>query len=177
MKKYIAILTLIATLFVLTACGSSKSNGEDLSKKDSKDSKVIENMSSDSTDKESNEEKSKQDNEEYNKKFREYMGVEDKIKGGIEKNLKDKHEGYIINYIDSKAIVSDETITVEVNVKTIQSTTVGEMTVIRNEISQEVDKFATYKKLKIKLKYNDEDAGEYTFTADNGWDKDVTPIK
>lgn len=160
MKRYLAILTLITTLFVLTSCTSSKPEVEDVKKNDSK---VVE--------------QSKEGNEEYNKKFKEYMGVDDKIKSGIEKNLKDKHEGYVINYISSKAVVSDETITVEVNVKTTEGTTVGEMTAIRNEISQEVDKVASYKKLKIKLKYNNKDAGEYTFITDSGWDKNVAPIE
>lgn len=174
MKRYLAILTLITTMFILTSCRGSKPIVEEVSKNDSK---IIEKSLSDTNEEESKEEKPKQDNEEYDKKFREYMGISDKVKSGIEKNLKNKHEGYVINYIDSTATASDETITIEVNVKTNESTTVGELTAIRNEISQEVDKVASYKKLKIKLKYNDKDAGEYIFTMDDGWDKDVTPIK
>lgn len=87
--------------------------------------------------------------------------------------MKNKHEECTIKseVVDSDA--ANKKVIVDVNVITLKDITVGEMTTIRNEVAQEVQKVIVCNTIEINLKLNSEDKGTYKFTTDNGWNKNV----
>ena len=100
---------------------------------------------------------------------------EEHIRELIKFNLKNKYEECTIKseVIDSDAV--NKKVIVDVNVITFKDITVGEMTTIRNEVAQEVQRVIVCNIIEINLKLNSEDKGTYKFTVDNGWDKNVEP--
>lgn len=120
-------------------------------------------------------EKSEEKAEESYNKIIEYMNAKDKIQDNLDNNLKNKYEECTIKteVIDSDAV--NKKVIVDVNVITFKDITVGEMTTIRNEVAQEVQRVIVCNIIEIKLKLNSEDKGTYTFTLDNGWDKSIEP--
>ncbi|EPY2275475.1 hypothetical protein ACXAT3_000153 [Clostridium sporogenes] len=113
--------------------------------------------------------------EDFNNKVKEYMEAKDKIQDDLNKNLKNKHDGYIIESKVKDADSTQEKIMIETNILTTKDITVGQMTSIRNEISQEVDNVIKANMLEINLKLNNEDKGTYTFILNKGWDKQIQP--
>lgn len=118
-------------------------------------------------------EKSEKKAEESYNEITEYMNAKDKIQDNLDNNLKNKHEECTIksevielDRVNEKAIVN-------VNVITFKDITVGEMTTIRNEVAQEVQRVIVCNTIEINLKLNNEDKGKYKFTIDSGWDKNV----
>lgn len=112
---------------------------------------------------------------EFNSKVGEYMVAKDEIQERLNNNLENKHDGYII---ESKAVDADsvnEKITIDADIITSNDITVGQMTAIRNEIAQEVDEVIEKCSIEINMKLNEEDKGTYTFTAGDGWDKQIEP--
>lgn len=120
-------------------------------------------------------EKSEEKAEESYNEIIEYMNAKDKIQSNLDSNLKNKHEECTIKseVVDSNA--TNKKIIIDVNVITFKDITVGEMTTIRNEVAQEVQKVIVYNAIEINLKLNSEDKGTYEFTVENGWDKNVEP--
>lgn len=118
-------------------------------------------------------EKSEEKAEESYNEITEYMNAKDKIQDNLDSNLKNKHEECTIKseVIDSDA--ANKKVIVDVNVITFKDITVGEMTTIRNEVAQEVQRVIVCNTIEINLKLNSEDKGTYKFTTDNGWDKNV----
>lgn len=118
-------------------------------------------------------EKSEEKAEESYNEIIEYMNAKDKIQDNLDSNLKNKHEECTIKseVIDSDA--ANKKVIVDVNVITFKDITVGEMTTIRNEVAQEVQRVIVCNTIEINLKLNSEDKGTYKFTTDNGWDKNV----
>ncbi len=120
---------------------------------------------------ESIEKKAKESNNEVKK----YMEAKDKIQDNLDNNLKNQYNELVV---ESKVIDSDslkKKITIDVNVVTFKSVTVGQMTTIRNKVAQEVIKIIECDTVEIKLKLNSEDKGIYNFTQDKGWDKNIEP--
>lgn len=120
-------------------------------------------------------EKSEEEAKDSYNKIMEYVNAEDEIQNNLDNDLKNKYEEYTIK---SEVVDSDHVnrkIIVDVNVITFKDITVGEMTSIRNEVAHEVQKVIVCNIIEIKLKLNSEDKGTYTFTLDNGWDKNIEP--
>ena len=120
-------------------------------------------------------EKSEEKAEESYNEIIEYMNAKDKIQSNLDSNLKNKHEECTIKSEVVDSNVTNKKIIIDVNVITFKDITVGEMTTIRNEVAQEVQKVIVYNAIEINLKLNSEDKGTYEFTVENGWDKNVEP--
>lgn len=118
-------------------------------------------------------EKSEEKAEESYNEIIEYINAKNKIQDNLDNNLKNKYEECTIKseIVDSDAV--NKKVIVDVNVITFKDITVGEMTTIRNEVAQEVQRVIVCNTIEINLKLNSEDKGTYTFTLDNGWDKSI----
>lgn len=68
-----------------------------------------------------------------------------------------------------------EKISIDINVKTAESITAGQIETIKNEVLEEVDKVIESKVLEIKLRLNDSDEERYAFTSVKEWGKNIEP--
>ena len=186
MKKLsISVSILVIFIIALTAYGNYKYKSEegsqlvkeDISSKETAEKSFEENYDLKKlTDEEKlDNENLKKEEEEANKKIREYIEAKDKVQDNLNNNLKNKHDGYIVK---SEVIDSDglkEKISIDINVKTVESITTGQIETITNEVLEEVDKVIESKVLEIKLRLNDSDEERYAFTSVKEWGKNIEP--